>query len=538
MSHLAPAAQALPALTETLSRIVGADRLNADDAARRLFQADIGDRGTGTVSLVVAPGSVDELARVVAAATQAGYAIAPRGAGMSYTAGYVPSQQHTVSLDMARMNHVLDINAQDMTVTVEAGCSWKALLEALKPLGLRTPFFGPMSGIASTVGAGISQLNAMLGAGHHGTSSESVVALTVVLADGRVLRTGARGADGQSPFYRHFGPDLAGLFCGDCGALGIKAEVTLRLMRMPAAEGHASFSFKTGAALMAAMAEIARAGLAAEMCGFDPGLTAVRMRRASMASDLKTAAAVAGKQKSLVKGLVEVGRMALAGRSFVEDDAYSLHVNAEGRCAAAVEHDLAEARRIAAAQGGTEIANTIAKVIRAQPFPAANSILGPDGERWLPIHGQVPLSVAAAALQEIEGVFAAMADEFKQHGVHTGFLFSSMSTNAIILEPVLYWPDERHAVHESMIEPAHLAKLPVLPANPAAHAVALKAKAQIIAALQRRGAGHFQIGRTYPYRASREAASWAFLESIKREVDPAGLINPGVLGFDTPAATS
>ena len=80
-----------------------------------------------------------------------------------------------------------------MVVTVEPGCTWAALDAALKPLGLRTPFWGPMSGLASTIGGGLSQLNAMLGAGHYGTSSESVVALTMVLGDGSILRTGARG---------------------------------------------------------------------------------------------------------------------------------------------------------------------------------------------------------------------------------------------------------------------------------------------------------------------------------------------------------
>lgn len=525
---------AISALQQTLSALVGADSVHDDSATRQLFDHDIGDRGTGAISLVVAPTSVEQLAQVVAASTQAGFAIAPRGAGLSYTAGYVPTAARTVALDLRRMNRVLAVNEQDMTVTVQAGCSWAQLLATLAPLGLRTPFWGPMSGLASTIGGGISQLNAMLGAGQHGTSSESVIALTVVLADGRVLRTGARGADGQSPFYRHFGPDLAGLFCGDCGALGVKAEITLRLMRNPAHEGSASFSFKTGTALMQAMAEIARAGLAAEMCAFDPGLTQVRMRRESMASDMKKALAVVGKQKSLMKGLVEVGRMALAGRNFIAADDYSLHLNAEGRCAAAVEHDLAEARRIAASVGGTEIANTIAKVIRAQPFPAANSILGPDGERWLPIHGQVPLSAAAPVLAALQQVFASMAEDFKRYGIHTGFLFTSMSTNALILEPVLYWPDERLPVHEAAIEPQHLAQLPLLPPNPAAHAVALRAKARIIEVLQQQGAGHFQIGRTYPYRASREPATWAFLAALKREVDPAGLMNPGVLGFDVP----
>ena len=88
-----------------------------------------------------------------------------------------------------------------------------------------------------------------------------------------ILRTGARGPDGDTPHYRHFGPDLAGLFCGDCGTLGIKAEVTLRLITAPKFEDSASFSFPSGEALLAAMAEIARSGIAAETCAFDPGLT-------------------------------------------------------------------------------------------------------------------------------------------------------------------------------------------------------------------------------------------------------------------------
>lgn len=530
----APAPVDTTALQQTLAGLVGRAQVRDDADAIGLFSADIGSAGSGRVCLVVAPGSVEELAAVVAAATRAGCAVAPRGAGLSYTAGYVPTHPRTVALDTTRMDRVLAVNEGDMTVTVQAGCSWAKLLAALAPRGLRTPFWGPMSGITSTVGGGVSQLNAMLGAGHHGTSSESVVAMTVVLADGRVLRTGARGADGQSPFYRHFGPDLAGLFCGDCGALGVKAEITLRLMRNPAHEAYASFSFTSGAGLLGAMAEAARAGLAAEMCAFDPGLTKVRMTRESMASDLKKAAAVVGKQKSLVKGLVAVGRMALAGRDFIDEDAYSLHLIAEGRCQAAVDFDLAEARRIAAQFGGREIANTIARVIRAQPFPAANSILGPGGERWLPIHGQVPLSAAPAVFEGVQGVFADMADAFARHGIHTGYLFSSMSTNALVIEPVFYWPDDHAPIHAAAIEPQHLARLPVLAPNPAARAVVVQAKARVIDVYRRFGCGHFQIGRTYPYRASREPASWAFLEAIKREVDPQGLMNPGVLGFDSP----
>ena len=206
--------------------------MSADLEQRRLHSQDIWRAAAETVDIVVSPTSLDALSRVVSACSSAGYAIAPRGAGMSYTSAYVPLTARTVSLDMSRMNRILAISAEDMTVTVEAGCTWSSLDAALRPLGLRTPFWGPMSGLTSTVGGGLSQLNAMFGAGHYGTSSESVIALTVVLADGSILRTGARGPGGEAPFYRHYGPDLAGLFCGATAAPSAsKAEITLRLIR-------------------------------------------------------------------------------------------------------------------------------------------------------------------------------------------------------------------------------------------------------------------------------------------------------------------
>ncbi len=519
-------------LEVVLGGIVGPDHVRVDDYTRALHSQDIWAAAPATVALVVSPLTVEQISKTLSAASQAGYAIAPRGAGMSYTGGYVPLVERTVSLDLSRMDQVLSVNPDDMTVTVQAGCTWANLLEALSALRLRTPFWGPMSGLMSTIGGGLSQLNAMLGAGHYGTSSESVVAMTLVLSDGRVLRTGARGADGDSPFYRHYGPDIAGLFFGDCGAFAVKAEITLRLIRNPPHEGYASFAFKSGAALLEAMAEMARAGVACETCAFDPGLTRVRMQRESLASDVKKLAAVVGKQKSLIKGLVEAGRVVLAGRDFVEADDFPLHVIAEGRCAEAVESDLATVRRIASEHAGREIENTIAKVIRAQPFPPLNSVLGPAGQRWAPIHGIAPLSQAAAVFEAVEAVFNGMRDEFEQQGISVAYLFTSMSTNALIVEPVFYWPDARGAVHEVAMQPEHMARLPPLVANPKALAVVVKARESVIAVYQRFGCGHFQIGRTYPYRASRDAASWALLESVKAELDPTGALNPGVLGLD------
>ena len=517
-----------------LAGIVGDGHVTDDDTALRLHSQDIWSVAKHVAALIVAPGTVDELSAVTKAATSRRYAIAPRGAGMSYTSGYLPNDDRTLSLDMRRMNKVIRISPEDMTVTVEAGCTWAALNAALGQLGLRTPFWGPMSGIYSTIGGGLSNLNAMFGAGHYGTSSESVVALTVVLADGQVLRTGARGPDGETPFYRHYGPDLAGLFCGDSGTLGIKAQATLRLIRAPAHEDYASFSFASGTELVGAMAEIARAGVASETCAFDPGLTRIRMARTGLGNDLKVLGAVIAKQKSVGKGLMAAAKVALGGRNFVPDDGWPLHVIAEGRSKGGVADDMAELRRIAARFGGVEVENTVAKVIRAMPFPPPNSVVGPSGEGWVPVHGHVSLSNAPAMLGEIEALFADMADVFAREDIKVAFLLTTLSTNALTIEPVFYWPEEHRAIHAALMEPEHRDKLPAIAPRTGARAVVERARAGVIAINQRVGGAHFQIGRTYPYRASRDAATLTLLDAIKAITDPTGALNPGGLGFPRP----
>ncbi|MBT9469836.1 MAG: FAD-binding oxidoreductase [Pseudomonadota bacterium] len=515
-------------LADTLRKALGADRVATDEATRDLFSQDIWSKAPAMAELVAAPADTAALAQAVKAASAQGYGLAIRGGGMSYTNGYVPQQTRAVVLDLARMDRVLKVDAEAMTVTVEAGCTWKTLLETLKPLGLRTPFWGPLSGITSTVGGGLSQLNAIFGSGHYGTTSESVVGLTVVLADGEILRTGA-GLD--TPFYRHYGPDLTGLFCGDCGVFGVKAEITLRLIRAPNAEAYASFGFKDRSNCVAAMAEIARSGLACEMFGFDPSLARARLKRASLMADVKTLGKVVANQGSLFKGVKEAAKIALAGRSFVGDEEYSVHMVFEGRSEAAVEADLAAARLVVKNAGGSEIENTIPKVIRAQPFTPLNNILGAGGERWVPVHGIVSLAKADRVYAEIEAWFESLKTEFEREGVETSFMLTTMSTNGFLIEPVFTWPEARNAIHDATIEPGMLSKLEVFASNPAATDVVAKARLGVIDIFVRNGAAHFQIGRTYPYRESRDAASVALLDAVKATLDPKGTLNAGGLGF-------
>ena len=528
-TQVAPSTSA--SLVEDLAQLVAAADVSTDTATRALMAEDIWSTPDGDVTCVVTPRSLEQLAGVMRAAHKHGVPVAPRGAGMSYTSSHVAAVPNTLSLDLSAMDRVLAIDAEDMTVTVEPGCTWAALNAALKPTGLRTPFWGPMSGLASTIGGGLSQLNAMLGASRYGTSSESVVALTMVLANGTLLRTGARGKNGDHPFYRHYGPDLTGLFCGDSGTLGIKGEIVLRLMQAPKAEEYVSFSFRTGAAMLTALADIARADVASETCGFDPGLTRVRLKRASLAVDLKSLGAVISKEGSLGKGLISAAKVAFGGRKFIKQEDFSLHLIAEGRSGAGVAADIAEMRRIAAAHGGREVESTIARMIRAVPFPPLNSMLGPEGEAWVPVHGMVNLSQAPALFNALQALFAELSSVFDQYGIYTGYLFTSVSTNAITIEPVFYWPHGWRPIHEVHVEPAHLARLPKLAPNPEATAIVAEAKQRIVDLFAEYGCGHFQIGRTYPYRESRDDASRALLDAIKAVVDPQGQLNPAGLGF-------
>jgi glycolate oxidase len=144
----------------------------ADAATLDFYAHDVFDRGAD-LAAVVRPADTVQLAAAVAAATRAGHAVVARGGGMSYTGGYTQGSPGAVLIDTAAMDRILDINTEDMKVTVEAGCTWAKLYGALKPLGLRTPFWGTLSGLKATVGGGMSQNCLFWGSARHGGGPQS-----------------------------------------------------------------------------------------------------------------------------------------------------------------------------------------------------------------------------------------------------------------------------------------------------------------------------------------------------------------------------
>jgi FAD/FMN-containing dehydrogenase len=501
---------------------IAPESLVTDPAECAFYAQDIFTDGPAPLA-VFRPSSIKDLSAGIAQATAAGIAIIPRGGGMSYTSGYVAPEAGALIVDMGRMQRILEINETDMTVTIEAGCTWHALYEALHPKGLRTPSWGTLSGLYASIGGGMSQ-NGLFWGGRDGTIAPSVICAEVVLADGSIVKTG-------SGFIRPFGPDLTGLFGGDAGALGVKASITLPLMNESTAFAYGSFAFDEPADYCAAMSEIGRRGLASEAFGFDPFLQAQRMKRDSLTSDAKSLVNMVKSQGGFWKGLKEGAKVVAAGRSFLDDCKFSIHLICEGRHQSAVDADMRDVEAIVTASKGRIVENTIPKILRANPFPPPNSMAGPDGERWAPVHGIVRHSKALETIDTLSELFEAHGPEMERLGVGAGYMFVVVGRTGFLIEPCFYWPDEQWDVHRHFIDDAHFAKLPMHPRNDEARALVEKLRLGVIDVFGKMGGIHFQIGRTYPLKERSDPRGWQILEAVKAEVDPKGLMNPGALGL-------
>jgi D-lactate dehydrogenase (cytochrome) len=235
LTHLVPEInlrEVPPALIDALKARFGANCSTALAVREQHGRDESSFQAPPPAAVVFAESTLD-VADAVKLASRFDTPVIPFGVGTSLE-GHLLAVQGGISIDVGRMNKVLSVNAEDLTVTVQPGVTRKQLNEEVKSTGL---FFPIDPGADATLGGMAATRASGTNAVRYGTMRENVLALEVVTADGEVIRTGTRAKKSSA------GYDLTRLMVGSEGTLGVITEVTVRLYALPEAISAAVCSF-------------------------------------------------------------------------------------------------------------------------------------------------------------------------------------------------------------------------------------------------------------------------------------------------------
>ena len=224
---------------------------------------------------VAYPRDTAEVSALVAVCARHGVPVIGWGAGTALE-GHAQAPRGGLTVDFRHMDAVLEVMPEDMLVRVQPGCTRESLNTELRATGLMFPVDpganASLGGMASTRASGTTAVR-------YGTMRDQVRALEVVLADGRVIRTGSRASKSSA------GYDLTGLFVGAEGTLGLVTELTLRLRGQPEAVAAAACGFQTTEGAIDAVILAMQSGLTPARIEYVDAAT-VRILNAADAADL------------------------------------------------------------------------------------------------------------------------------------------------------------------------------------------------------------------------------------------------------------
>jgi D-lactate dehydrogenase (cytochrome) len=242
-------------LLEALTALLG-DRVTTAPGVRDHHGRDESYYPYAAPDAVVFPHSTEEVRDVVDICRRHRTPMIPYGVGTSLE-GHVLANSGGVCVDLSQMNQVLAVHVEDLDATVQAGVTRKQLNEEIRHTGLMFPVDpgadATLGGMASTRASGTNAVR-------YGTMRENVLALTVVTAEGRIVRTSRRSRKSAA------GYDLTRLFVGAEGTLGIITEVTVRLYAVPEAMSAAVCSFADLGGAVATVIQTLQAGIPIARC--------------------------------------------------------------------------------------------------------------------------------------------------------------------------------------------------------------------------------------------------------------------------------
>ena len=243
------------AMLEALRARFG-DRCSTAQAVREQHGRDESTYPVTPPEVVVFCESTDDVAAVVALADRHAVPVIPYGVGSSLE-GHTLAVQGGVTLDLGRMNQVLRVNPEDLTVTVQAGVTREQLNREIRDSGL---FFPIDPGANASIGGMCATRASGTNAVRYGTMRDNVLGLTVVTASGEVIRTGTRAKKSAA------GYDLTRLFIGSEGTLGVMTEITVKLYPLPEAVSAAICQFPSIDAAVRTTINIIQMGVPIARC--------------------------------------------------------------------------------------------------------------------------------------------------------------------------------------------------------------------------------------------------------------------------------
>ena len=246
----------MPALMLDALRLRFGDRCSTAAAVRDQHGRGESVYDAAPPEAVVFCESNDDVVFVVRLAHDNAVPVIPYGTGSSLE-GHLLAVQGGVSVDVSRMDRILSINADDLTVTVQAGVTREQLNREIKDTGLFFPIDpganASLGGMAATRASGTNAVR-------YGTMRENVLGLTVITAQGELIHTGTRARKSSA------GYDLTRLMVGSEGTLGVMTEVTLKLFPLPEAVSAAVCNFPSIDAAVQTTIQLIQMGVPIARC--------------------------------------------------------------------------------------------------------------------------------------------------------------------------------------------------------------------------------------------------------------------------------